>query len=441
MKTRALPTGRTAVNVPNETFADRDGQRSASDRAGPARPIDRSSRVAVRRSWRDTTHRSRSNGSISAEREVVEDAIERFARQELRREVAKEPRVALALGRALPLLDHPRDQEPDDRAPPPGTRRPPRRPARAPPGARTRGAVKKNVKPSEREHGGDHARPGSRRPPTRARPPGSRRTRRSRRPGGRSADPRAVATVDSASAMITRLRGGRPAAGMHEVANVHGTNASGFSRHLHAVGHVLHESFTPLRPTLSRHGRTSGGAPKMANSTRTEQPTGRTDARPAPASRRVLLQAAAPRPGDPDRPPDPRAPRPVHGAGHLLVGRALLRRLRHRGDAADAVHRRRGGDGRVRADHAALARDRRRAGDPDVQLPPDDQGLPVRGRRVHRHEGQLRAGAGADRGRRAADGLRAHRGGLGRRRASPPSSPRSRRCTSSACRCVCSSSR
>ena len=151
----------------------------------------------------------------------------------------------------------------------------------------------------------------------------------------------------------------------------------------------------------------------MANSTRTEQPTGRKHARPAAASRRVLLQAAAPRPGDPDRPPDPRAARPVHGAGHLLVGRALLRRLRHRGDAADAVHRRRGGDGRVRADHAALARDRRRAGDPDVQLPPDDQGLPVRGRRVHRHEGQLRVGAGAGRGGRAADGLRPHRGGLG----------------------------
>ena len=56
------------------------------------------------------------------------------------------------------------------------------------------------------------------------------------------------------------------------------------------------------------------------------------------------------------------------------------------------------------------------ARDPAVLLPPDDQGLPERRRRLHRDEGQLRAPDRAARRRGAADRLRAHGLGLGRRR-------------------------
>ena len=51
-----------------------------------------------------------------------------------------------------------------------------------------------------------------------------------------------------------------------------------------------------------------------------------------------------------------------------------------------------------------------------VLLPTDDQGVPERRRRLHRHEGQLRAPAGADRRRGVAHGLRPDGVRLGRGR-------------------------
>ena len=59
--------------------------------------------------------------------------------------------------------------------------------------------------------------------------------------------------------------------------------------------------------------------------------------------------------------------------------------------------------------------------DPAVLLPPDDQGVPERRRRLHRHEGQLRTPARAGRRRRAAHRLRPH----GRPSRSRPASRRS----------------
>ena len=60
---------------------------------------------------------------------------------------------------------------------------------------------------------------------------------------------------------------------------------------------------------------------------------------------------------------------------------------------------------------------------PHPLVPPDDQGLPVGGRRVHRHPRQLRPAAGPGCRRRAAHRLRPHR----RRDHSPPAAPRWRR--------------
>ena len=55
-------------------------------------------------------------------------------------------------------------------------------------------------------------------------------------------------------------------------------------------------------------------------------------------------------------------------------------------------------------------------GVPDPLVPPDDQGLPDRRRRVHRHPRQLRAAARAGRRRRAAHRLHPHGVGVGRGR-------------------------
>ena len=59
--------------------------------------------------------RSRSNGSSSARGEVVEDPIERVARQELRREVAEQTGITLACGRASRSSHRARPDEPHDR--------------------------------------------------------------------------------------------------------------------------------------------------------------------------------------------------------------------------------------------------------------------------------------------------------------------------------------
>ena len=69
------------------------------------------------------------------------------------------------------------------------------------------------------------------------------------------------------------------------------------------------------------------------------------DDRPVPAQRsaaardRVRGQARCPRPGAPHRQPGARTPRQGRGPGDLQLRRTVLGRLRHRGDAQDAVHR------------------------------------------------------------------------------------------------------
>ena len=75
-----------------------------------------------------------------------------------------------------------------------------------------------------------------------------------------------------------------------------------------------------------------------------------------------------------------------------------------------------------------------RAGDPDVQLPPDDQGLPVGRRRVHRHQGQPRPAARPGRRRRPAHRLHPHRRGVGVGRRGRPVLGVRRRCTRTGCR-------
>ena len=78
----------------------------------------------------------------------------------------------------------------------------------------------------------------------------------------------------------------------------------------------------------------------------------------------------------------------------------------------DAGHRPR----RLRAGRADHHRAARRAALPDPLLPPDDQGLPERRRRVHGDARQLRIAARAGRRRRAAHRLRADGVGIGRGR-------------------------
>ena len=71
---------------------------------------------------------------------------------------------------------------------------------------------------------------------------------------------------------------------------------------------------------------------------------------------------------------------------------------------------------RVLARHADHDRAARRPRLPDPLVPPDDQGLPVGGRRLHRHPRQLRPAAGPGGRRRAAHRLRPHGRRVGRRR-------------------------
>ncbi len=126
-----------------------------------------------------------------------------------------------------------------------------------------------------------------------------------------------------------------------------------------------------------------------------------------PAGKRVLRQARVARTRPPHRQPRARAPGQAHGARGLRLRQPLLGRVRDRGDpqGRGARRDRRGGVHARDADHD---RHPRHPGDPAVLVPPDDQGLPERRRRLHRHEGQLRAASRADRRRRSAHGLRAH---------------------------------
>ena len=153
---------------------------------------------------------------------------------------------------------------------------------------------------------------------------------------------------------------------------------------------------------------------KTADDARSQQRRTRT-ARGPPAEQRIRAQAGAARTRPAHRQPRARAPRQADRARGVRVGQPLLGRLRDRGDP-EGRRSRRGRRARVHAGHADHDRDPRRPGHPAVLLPPDDQGLPERRRRLHRHEGQLRAPAGADRRRGVAHGLRAHGVGLGRGR-------------------------
>ncbi len=131
-------------------------------------------------------------------------------------------------------------------------------------------------------------------------------------------------------------------------------------------------------------------------------------------SRAAVLpdQDEAPRAADPHRGGHPRATGQAHRAGGVRVRQPLVVRVCDRGDppGAAAARRRRG----VLAGGAGHRRDAAGAGPADPVVPPDDQGVPVRRRRLHRHQGQLRRHARAGRRCRAAHRLRAHRRGVDR---------------------------
>ena len=95
------------------------------------------------------------------------------------------------------------------------------------------------------------------------------------------------------------------------------------------------------------------------------------------------------------------------GARRLLLRQHVLGRVRDRGDPPRPDPRDR--DPRVRLRAPDLGRDRPDRGDPDLLVPPDDQGLPDRGRGLHRHEGQPGAAPSAARRCRPARGLRPDR--------------------------------
>ena len=88
----------------------------------------------------------------------------------------------------------------------------------------------------------------------------------------------------------------------------------------------------------------------------------------------------------------PRAPRQADRAGRVRLRQPLVVGLRHRGDPAACSSRSIGvaAFALVVPDHRRPAR---RARLPDPLLPPDDQGVPDRRRRLHRHPGQLRPAA------------------------------------------------
>ncbi len=108
----------------------------------------------------------------------------------------------------------------------------------------------------------------------------------------------------------------------------------------------------------------------------------------------------------------------AHRPRRLRVGQPVVVGLRHRGDAARPDPR--GRTGCVRARGTDHDRAPRRLVLLDPVVPPDDQGLPHRRRRVHGDARQLRAAARAGRRRRAAHRLRVDRLGVGRRRYGRP---------------------
>ena len=135
----------------------------------------------------------------------------------------------------------------------------------------------------------------------------------------------------------------------------------------------------------------------------------------------VPLQVQGPRPAPRQRPAGPRAPGQADRSRRVRVRRAVVHRLRQRGDpphpAARRRRRRPPGLQPARADHAGPGRG---AGHPDLQLSPDHQGLPLGRRRLHRHQGQPRPAARPGRRRRPAHRLHPHRLGIGLRRCRRP---------------------
>src|SRR6266700_4189303 len=142
----------------------------------------------------------------------------------------------------------------------------------------------------------------------------------------------------------------------------------------------------PPRP--ARRG--PGGYPGQVSGTRLPGQAG--DARAAaahrPAGERADLQAGRP--------------------GGVILGPDLVDRLRHRGDAAGPGA---GGVGGRRPGTAAGRRDRAAAADPGGVLPPGDPRVPPRGRRLYGEPRQPRPRVRLDLRGRAADRLRADRGG------------------------------
>ena len=129
------------------------------------------------------SHDARPNGSSSTEREIVEHPVGHLAGQQLRRQVAEQPRLSLAPRRAGALLGRaarPADPPP---SPPPGTRRPSRPPRCRRAGARNRAAVEERQRQrgqQRRDQTARTARPPPRRSRSRA---GTARSRWPGRPG------------------------------------------------------------------------------------------------------------------------------------------------------------------------------------------------------------------------------------------------------------------
>ena len=155
----------------------------------------------------------------------------------------------------------------------------------------------------------------------------------------------------------------------------------------------------------------------MSGTTRTDpRPHARTGAAPMPPARGTGIKRALLGPALPTAHlVHERLGKPTALAVFCLR-RAVVGRLRDRGDPADPADRRASASLAFALILPIIAGDRGRARDPDLQLPPDDQGLPVGRRRLHRHEGQPRAAARPGGRRRAAHRLRPHRRGVGVRR-------------------------
>ena len=140
------------------------------------------------------------------------------------------------------------------------------------------------------------------------------------------------------------------------------------------------------RPTAAEQSTTAPGAGP-----------GRRRCAAAARPDRLPDQAPAARPPAAQRRDGAPAARQAHRAGRVRVRQPLLERLRHRGDPPRPRADRRAR--RLLARRADHAGDGRRARVPDPLLPRDDQGVPVRRRRLPRHARQLRHRPGP--GRRA----------------------------------------